>query len=58
VTTKGTETILYNFVGGADGIFPTSLLRGASGDFYGTSYFGGGTGCGGDGCGTVWKLTP
>ncbi|MGA8301128.1 MAG: choice-of-anchor tandem repeat GloVer-containing protein [Terriglobales bacterium] len=40
-----------------DGIWlPDSLLLDAKGNLYGTSYFGGGAGCGGTGCGTVFKI--
>jgi uncharacterized repeat protein (TIGR03803 family) len=30
----------------------------AAGNLYGTTYIGGGEACGGDGCGTVFKLAP
>ena len=55
-----TESILYNFPIDADGYPPDSMLTfDASGDLYGTTYYGGGTGhaCT-SGCGTVFKLTP
>jgi uncharacterized repeat protein (TIGR03803 family) len=52
-----TETILYNFTGGSDGYFPNSLLVGNDGNLYGATVRGGG-GCGDQGCGTVFKLTP
>lgn len=53
-----TETILYNFVGGADGASPSgALIMDGAGDLYGEA--GGGTS---DiclaGCGVVFKLTP
>ena len=53
-----TETVLYSFAGGDDGASPLSgvVLDGA-GDLYGTTAEGGGTGCQGSGCGTVFKLT-
>ncbi|HWY14750.1 MAG TPA: choice-of-anchor tandem repeat GloVer-containing protein [Rhizomicrobium sp.] len=52
--------LLYSFPGGALGAFPYSgLTRDASGNLYGTTYAGGGTGChNGGGCGTVFKLKP
>jgi len=48
-----TETILYNFSGGADGSSPHgTLLRDSAGNLYGTTYTGG------LGSGVVWKLSP
>lgn len=36
---------------------PTGVLaQDTAGNLYGTTQFGGGTGCGGSGCGVVWKL--
>ena len=35
-----------------------SLTFDAAGNLYGTTQSGGGTGCGGGGCGVVWKLMP
>jgi uncharacterized repeat protein (TIGR03803 family) len=59
VTPGGTEKVLYAFTGGADGANPiASLIRDKSGNLYGTSEFGGDAGgCGGTGCGTVFKLS-
>lgn len=56
----GKEMVLYNFTGGADGKNPyfVVLVRDNSGNLYGTTSAGAGTGCGGTGCGTVFKLTP
>jgi uncharacterized repeat protein (TIGR03803 family) len=52
----GAETILHKFTG-RDGANPyASLVRDKAGNFYGTTYQGGGTGCGGHGCGTVFLL--
>ena len=55
-----TETTLYNFAGGTDGVYPEAAVTiGADGSLYGTTVYGGGTGCGaGYGCGTVFRLTP
>jgi uncharacterized repeat protein (TIGR03803 family) len=56
-----TETVLYSFTGGSDGGNPQygTLARDSSGNLVGTTEFGGGgTGCGGLGCGTVFELMP
>ncbi|MGB9074098.1 MAG: choice-of-anchor tandem repeat GloVer-containing protein [Terriglobales bacterium] len=50
------ENVLYNFTGGTDGAYPEALFWTASGYLYGTTNRGGTTGCGGAGCGTVFKL--
>ncbi len=53
------ETTLYHFEGGTDGRQPEGqLLRDGSGNLYGVTQEGGGTGCGGQGCGTVFEITP
>ncbi|MGD0189506.1 MAG: choice-of-anchor tandem repeat GloVer-containing protein [Rhizomicrobium sp.] len=53
------ETVLYRFQGGSDGALPyAGVIADASGNLYGTTNVGGGTGCGGGGCGTVFKLAP
>jgi uncharacterized repeat protein (TIGR03803 family) len=46
--------VLYTFTGGTDGAFPDGLIRDSAGTFYGTTAQG--VGCGGFGCGTVFKL--
>jgi uncharacterized repeat protein (TIGR03803 family) len=52
------EAILYRFHG-TDGWEPTGrLVADRKGALYGTTFFGTGTACGGDGCGTVFKLSP
>jgi uncharacterized repeat protein (TIGR03803 family) len=59
VDANGKETVLHSFSGGTtDGQWPyAGLLRDTAGDFYGTTYYGGGTDCdSGFGCGTVFKL--
>jgi len=55
----GEETILYDFLGSPDGAVPfAGLLQGASGNFYGTTFSGGISGCNdhGPGCGTVFEV--
>jgi len=50
----GKETITTPFNGTVWA--PTNLVEDAAGNFYGTTGLGGGTGCGGVGCGTVYKV--
>ncbi|HEX3429595.1 MAG TPA: choice-of-anchor tandem repeat GloVer-containing protein [Rhizomicrobium sp.] len=55
---NSTETVLYNFQGGGDGIEPsyTPIMDG-NGNLYGVTAQGGISNCGGvDGCGTVYEL--
>jgi uncharacterized repeat protein (TIGR03803 family) len=48
----GTETVLYNFTGGADGGTPEAgLIRDSAGNLYGTTFLGGAAGFG-----TVFKV--
>jgi uncharacterized repeat protein (TIGR03803 family) len=57
--TTWTERLLHSFKGSTDGSAPFgTLVADSSGALYGTTYEGGGTGCGGSGCGTVFRLTP
>src|SRR5579862_6674613 len=52
-----TESILYNFAGGADGELPDAgLAMDSSGALYGTTYYGGGSSACNSGCGTVFQL--
>jgi hypothetical protein len=54
-----TDTVLYNFQGGADGTYPeASLIMDAAGNLFTTTFNGGGVGCGGYGCGTIIRLSP
>jgi hypothetical protein len=56
---KWTEDILYAFTGGADGAAPqTTLIQDAAGALYGTTLYGGNTGCNVSGCGVVFALRP
>ena len=57
LTGDGTETVLYRFTGSGSGYFPDGdVIKDRHGDLYGTTYYGGGNGCNGNGCGTVYKL--
>ena len=58
VNTKGKETVLHRFTGGADGAEPYfgTLTRDAKGNLFGTASFGG-TGNGGLGNGVVFAIT-
>jgi len=55
------ETVLYSFKGGtSDGDYPEdgALIIDRSGNLYGVTALGGGSGCAENGCGTVFKLVP
>ena len=56
LTPNGVETVLHAFAGGSDGTYPSSSLTNVHGILYGTTRTGGGTGCGGYGCGTVYAI--
>ena len=57
MTPSGTVTTLYAFQN-TDGATPIAgVIQGRDGNFYGTTKFGG-SGCGTNGCGTVFKMTP
>ena len=59
IAADGTESVLYSFAGGNDGELPwAGVTLDRLGNIYGTTWVGGGTGCGGSGCGTVFKLAP
>jgi uncharacterized repeat protein (TIGR03803 family) len=58
-----TESVLYSFMGGADGAVPAAgLIFDQAGNLYGTTEVGGGSrnysACNNEGCGTVFKLAP
>jgi len=62
---SGQETVLHAFTGGADGaeqfsgVFEGGVIRSAAGNLYGTTYLGGDlSGCYGEGCGVVFKVSP
>ena len=57
LNTAGKETVLYSFTGFSDGVYPAAgVIADAEGNLYGTTQYGGGVTCFGDGCGTVFKL--
>jgi uncharacterized repeat protein (TIGR03803 family) len=50
-------SVLYRFKGGTDGVAPAASLLDVDGTLYGATVGGGGTGCYGSGCGTVFAIT-
>ena len=59
--TSGKETVLHSFTWGADGALPVAgVSPDSAGNIYGTAILGGDLSCGfrGEGCGTVFKITP
>jgi uncharacterized repeat protein (TIGR03803 family) len=64
LATTGKETVLYTFMGSTDGQNPTSLIRDAAGNLYGTTLNGGDlqASCNFSshfpGCGVVFKIVP
>jgi uncharacterized repeat protein (TIGR03803 family) len=53
------ETVLYAFQGGDDGAWPEAgPVFDAHGNIFGVTAFGGGSANCGDGCGTLYELTP
>lgn len=53
---SGNESVLYRFQGGSDGAAPFAGLIYHRGALYGTTFFGGGSGCNFRGCGTIFKV--
>ena len=53
-----TESLLYTFMGGTDGGFPSALVFDGAGNLYGTTFSGGITNSPCGGCGTVFELSP
>jgi uncharacterized repeat protein (TIGR03803 family) len=56
ITPTGDFTTLYDFNGWGDGAYPSQLVQGWDGNFYGVTIFGGGGSCA-DGCGTVFRIS-
>jgi uncharacterized repeat protein (TIGR03803 family) len=54
----GVESVLYSFKGGADAANPLAGLIDVKGMLYGATFGGGGGGCAGVGCGTVFSIDP
>lgn len=59
VTPTGTETVIHAFQGGTDGLDPLAgVIMDGSGNLFGTTDGGGGSGNCSAGCGTVFKIAP
>ena len=59
MSTAGPEKVLHRFASGSDGWDPFAGLIDASGTLYGTTRYGGGSGCVESfGCGTVYTISP
>jgi len=62
ITPSGTTSTVYTFCSQAnctDGDYPyAGLVQASDGNFYGTTTYGGSSGCATFGCGTAFKLTP
>src|SRR5579883_2679136 len=56
ISTTGTETVLYSFRGGTDGLSPNGALLQVSDMLYGTTEFGGGAAACYLGCGVVYGI--
>ncbi len=51
--------VLHTFAGGDDGANPDGgVIFDSAGNLYGTTALGGGSGCGGKGCGIIFELSP
>jgi uncharacterized repeat protein (TIGR03803 family) len=57
ISTAGKEKVLHRFSGGSDGTQPLAGLIDANGELFGTTFAGGGSGCDGSGCGTVYRIS-
>lgn len=58
VTQTGAEKRVHSFKGGSDGNNTEAGLVDVGGTLYGTTLYGGGAGCDGGGCGTVFSISP
>ncbi|HEY6326637.1 MAG TPA: choice-of-anchor tandem repeat GloVer-containing protein [Candidatus Cybelea sp.] len=57
VDASGNERIIYQFMGGTDAAAPEAPVLAWKNRLVGTTVIGGGTGCGGSGCGTFYILS-
>lgn len=55
---QGRESILHSFHGKLDGSLPQAPLYVFDGSLYGTTAYGGSTGCHRNGCGSIFALLP
>jgi uncharacterized repeat protein (TIGR03803 family) len=58
VSTIGKETMTYHFQGGNDGYRVYAPVTVLHDKFYGATLQGGGSGCGANGCGTIFEVSP
>jgi uncharacterized repeat protein (TIGR03803 family) len=59
ISPSAQETVLYSFKGKPDANTPSAGLINVNGPLYGTTSGGGNSrNCGGEGCGTIFKLAP
>lgn len=58
VTQTGAEKLVHSFKGGGDGNNTEAGLIDVGGTLYGTTLYGGGSGCDGGGCGIVFSIAP
>lgn len=56
LTPSGNEHVVYSFKGGSDGARVYAPLTPLHGKLYGATLTGGGSGCGGNGCGTIFSI--
>jgi uncharacterized repeat protein (TIGR03803 family) len=58
-TLAGTERVLHGFTGGSDGSKPYDAgVIEVNGTLYGTTWYGGTSGCSSPGCGTLFTISP
>ena len=54
-----TESVVYSFLGGTDGLYPHGVVFDSAGNLYGATRQGGNYDCSPyQGCGTIYELTP
>lgn len=58
VSAAGKEKVTYRFQGGNDGYRVYAPVTVYKDQFYGATLQGGGSGCGGNGCGTIFVVSP